>query len=230
MKAKFGAIVVDGRGKLGGHVVSKNRSGTFFRTKVTPTNPNTSYQSAVRATLSAYSKNWSALLTEGERAGWNNLADTHLFNNIFGESKKITGINFYVKTNGALENAGETPLTVAPDFMNPAAIATGTLTMTAGGAGTGTIAFTTSDASAGHIIMIYATNNLSPGVSFVKSQLRFIGSFVSATSPANFAAAWRTKYGAGGFVTGKKIFLALEDLVVATGALGIPFLTSGIVP
>jgi len=36
MKTLFGAIVVDGRGKLGGHVASKNRHGSYFRTKVSP--------------------------------------------------------------------------------------------------------------------------------------------------------------------------------------------------
>jgi len=47
MKMKFGAIVVDGRGKIGGHVASKNRGGAYLRTKVTPSNPQTGYQAAV---------------------------------------------------------------------------------------------------------------------------------------------------------------------------------------
>jgi len=38
MKTLFGAIVVDGRGKLGGHVASKNRHGSYFRTKVSQAN------------------------------------------------------------------------------------------------------------------------------------------------------------------------------------------------
>ena len=39
MKIKFGSEVVDGRGKIGGHVYSKNKGGAYKRTKVTPSNP-----------------------------------------------------------------------------------------------------------------------------------------------------------------------------------------------
>jgi len=49
MKTLFGAIVVDGRGKLGGHVASKNRHGSYFRTKVSPSQPASQYSANVRA-------------------------------------------------------------------------------------------------------------------------------------------------------------------------------------
>jgi len=61
MKIKWGAIVVDGRNKIGGHVASKNRAGAYLRTKVTPVNPNTGYQAGVRNTLSTLSSGWRAL-------------------------------------------------------------------------------------------------------------------------------------------------------------------------
>src|SRR3546814_3353017 len=48
-KVKFGALMTDARGKLGGHVFSKNRAGSYLRTKVTPVNQQTSYQTSVRA-------------------------------------------------------------------------------------------------------------------------------------------------------------------------------------
>ena len=59
MKLKFGAIVTDGRGKIGGHVASKNRSGAYLRTKVTPSNPNTVAQVQVRSILASLSQSWS---------------------------------------------------------------------------------------------------------------------------------------------------------------------------
>lgn len=61
MKLKFGAIVVDGRGKIGGHVASKNGAGAYLRTKVTPTNPQTARQSFVRALFAAITAAWSGL-------------------------------------------------------------------------------------------------------------------------------------------------------------------------
>src|SRR3546814_20356183 len=60
-KVKFGALMTDARGKLGGHVFSKNRAGSYLRTKVTPVNPQTSYQTSVRALFGAISPQWSGL-------------------------------------------------------------------------------------------------------------------------------------------------------------------------
>ena len=71
MKIKFGAIVTDGRGKIGGHVASKNRSGAYMRTKVTPSNPNTASQSQARSILASASQNWRNL-TDSQRKAWNN--------------------------------------------------------------------------------------------------------------------------------------------------------------
>jgi len=59
MKIKFGAIVVAGSGKIGGHVASKNRGGAYLRTKVTPTNPNSPAQAGARALLASLSTGWS---------------------------------------------------------------------------------------------------------------------------------------------------------------------------
>jgi len=44
MKIKFGSIVVNGSGKLGGHVYSSNRGGNYVRTLATPSNPQTPAQ------------------------------------------------------------------------------------------------------------------------------------------------------------------------------------------
>ena len=38
---KFGALVVDGRNKIGGQVASKNRAGAYLRNKVTPSKKRT---------------------------------------------------------------------------------------------------------------------------------------------------------------------------------------------
>jgi len=48
MKTLFGAIVVDGRGKLGGHVASKNRHGSYLELS-SPSQPASQYSANVRA-------------------------------------------------------------------------------------------------------------------------------------------------------------------------------------
>jgi hypothetical protein len=61
MKAKFEAIVTEGRGKLGGHVFSKIKSGAIVHTKVTPINRNTAFQAAIKSHLTLLSQGFRAL-------------------------------------------------------------------------------------------------------------------------------------------------------------------------
>ena len=70
MKLKFGAIVTDGRGKIGGHVMSKNRGGAYMRTKVTPSNPRSTAQTTVRSHLTTLSQGWRGLSATAI-AAWN---------------------------------------------------------------------------------------------------------------------------------------------------------------
>ena len=73
-KIKFGMMMTDARGKLGGQVFSKNRSGAYVRTKVTPVNPRTAAQPLSRSILGTLSASWSGL-TEVQRRSWNAAVD-----------------------------------------------------------------------------------------------------------------------------------------------------------
>lgn len=110
MLIKWGALVVDGRGKLGGHVASKNKGGNYLRTKVTPNNPQTIAQNNVRAIFGSLSSQWSAL-TESQRESFNSLVDSYAKTNIFGDLKSLTGKALFQKLNQTLVLAGESVLT-----------------------------------------------------------------------------------------------------------------------
>ena len=75
MKILWGALVVDGRRKIGGQVASKNRGGAYMRNKVTPVNPQTAAQTAIRNRLAGLSQAWRAL-TAAQRAAWNGAVGT----------------------------------------------------------------------------------------------------------------------------------------------------------
>ena len=113
MKVKFGAIVTDGRGKIGGHVMSKNRGGAYMRTKVTPSNPRTTAQQANRALLGSLSASWSSL-TDGFRATWNGAVNDWVSTNIFGDTIKPTGKNLYVALNKNINAIGGATIDTAP--------------------------------------------------------------------------------------------------------------------
>lgn len=95
---KWGMMVVDGRGKLGGHVLTKSRNGATVRTKVTPANPQTSYQQANRALFGQLSSNWASL-TEAQRKAWNEAVGAWQKTNIFGDLKSPSGRDLYISCN-----------------------------------------------------------------------------------------------------------------------------------
>lgn len=108
---KWGMMVVDGRGKLGGHVLTKSRNGATARTKVTPANPQTSYQQANRALFGQLSSNW-AELTESQRKAWNGAVGAWQKTNIFGDLKSPSGRDLYISLNRNILQVGGTAIDV----------------------------------------------------------------------------------------------------------------------
>lgn len=229
MKALFSGVgIVDGRGKLNGTVMSANRFGSFARTKKTPVNRNTSYQTAVRATFSSLSSGWSSLLTEAQRQAWRGFAKDHPFTNIFGQSRTLTGANMYISLNAGLANAGMALITTPPADITTGELGALTLVATVAAGGTLTVATNESNVPGTAMILVYATKLESNGKTFVKSALAYIGAFASAGTPYNIKAAWIAKYGAFPTVAGHKIFVALR-IISLEGWQSIPSGTSAFV-
>lgn len=211
MKIKFGALVVDGRGKLGGHVASANRGGAYLRTKVTPSNPQTIYQSIIRAIWGAISQAWSGL-TEAEILGWNSAVPEWKTTNIFGDLKQPSGKNLHQKLNQNLLVAGYPGITSVPEkeamvegVVSAVAIDTTAETLTATGAYTGASAR----------VVVFATPDVSAGTTFVKNRLRKIGAGLGSTyTPAQMYIDYVAKYGVP--ADGDRIFVGFK-YVIPTG-------------
>jgi hypothetical protein len=227
MKIKFGAIVVAGSGKLGGHVFTKNRAGAAMRTKVTPSNPRTVSQSGARAFLTTISKAWAGL-TESQRLQWNAASTSFKKTNIFGDGVTPSGFNLYQKLNNNLLNVGAAVIDVPP---SPSAVVGITaLSVTAVHAGALTITFTAdANASATQELEIWATESINAGKSFVKNKFRKIGNVVSTTvSPYVATTLYNTKFGAVG-AAGKKIFIQIKGVNAETGQAGVPYQAEAII-
>ena len=193
MKLKFGAIVTDGRGKIGGHVASKNRAGAYLRTKVTPSNPNTVAQMQARGILASLSQQWATLL-ESQRLAWNEAVKEWGSTDIFGDIKKPSGINLFVKLNANLISVGLPTLSDVPAKSEvPTVIVTdGTYRVS-----TDTVNINFDSLLAdGTIALVRATPKLSAGVSFVKSQFRVIGYGNVTVGVLPLYGAYSTKFGA----------------------------------
>ena len=104
-RIKFGMMMTDARGKLGGHVFTKAKSGATIRTKVTPLNPKTSAQSEARSALGANSQAWRTL-SETQRLAWNSAAQEVSKTNAFGDTYFPSGKNYFTAVNNNLRNVG----------------------------------------------------------------------------------------------------------------------------
>lgn len=169
-KIKFGMMMTDARGKLGGQVFSKNRAGAYVRTKVTPVNPQTAAQSRVRSNLALFSGLWNGL-SEAERQSFNSSVEAWQTTDIFGDIKKPSGKNLYTKLNLNLRNSGQAPVTTAPDkveipvFLDTSATLSATAdSITIAGLFPGSLGR----------YQIEATPPLNQGVSFAKNRFRVI--------------------------------------------------------
>ena len=219
MKAKFGSIVVDGRGKLGGHVYSKNRGGAYVRTKVSPINPQSSDQLAVRSSFTELSQGWRDL-TDDQRAAWNAAVENFQRTDIFGDIKKPSGINLYVRLNqnivlggGAIIDTPPAPDVVPESVVFSAAPDSSPPTLS--------IVFAPTPVPADHAYVVEATPCFSPGVSFIKNKYRRIALIPAAgATPNNALAAYQAKF--GNLVGGQKVGFRITAVNLLTGISSQP--------
>lgn len=215
MKIKWGALVVDGRNKIGGQVASKNRAGAYMRNKVTPVNPQTSYQVTIRARLSSISSSWRGL-SAGQRLAWNAAVSDYKKTDIFGDIQNPSGFNLYQKLNNNLDNIGVAAITNPPLPVAVSVFDTGVL---AAAAGAQTLSLTVTPAvqPVGESIIFRATAGQSAGKTFVKSEFRQILVSTAAVAGAyDLAAAYIAKFGPIG-PAGVKIFVQAIHVNETTG-------------
>lgn len=223
MKIKWGALVVEGRGKAGGHVASRNRAGAYLRNKVTPTNPQTAYQVGARNRLSGLSAGWRAL-TASQRAAWNAAVSDYARTDIFGDLKNPSGFNLYQRLNNNLLICGESQINTPPV---PESVFAFTSFSAAVVTGTPAVNLTFAGAiPATDKVKLYATSPQSPGKSFVKSEYRLIDVLeFGDTSVHDAVSEYTAKFGSVG-ASGQKLFFKMVPVNITTGQEGVPITAS----
>ena len=174
-KIKWGMIVTDGRNKLGGQVFSKNRAGSYIRTKVTPVNPKTAFQMASRQLLGALSSAWSSL-TNPQREAWNAAVDAWQKTDIFGDLRKPTGKNLFTGLNKNRVDIGGAVNNLPPEKVEIPVI---TSLRDEFVIGAKELRLGIANVPVGMALQISATPPMSQGTSFAKNQLRVLGSLTA---------------------------------------------------
>jgi len=217
MKALFGSIIVDGSGKIAGHVVSKNRGGSYIKTKKTPINPQSPNQIVVRNRLKQFSQAWKSL-TAAQRTAWNTAVDQYKKTDIFGNLRRPSGLNLFCMLNCNLASVGVSMISDPPTPTAVPAIATGSATVV-GATGVVTATFTPT-VPAGVAMVINATAQQSAGKSYVTGKYRFIKSIAAAqTSPQVITTEYAAKVGAPSAV-GQVVHFKMRYINITTGVPG----------
>lgn len=191
-KIKMGMWMTDARGKSGGHVISKNRGGSYVRTKVTPVNPRTAAQTAIRSAFAAISSAWSSL-NNTARESFNGFVTSYATTDIFGDLRNPSGKALFQKLNLNLSISNQTQITTC---VSPLAVPALELTTANIDSGAGTASISTTGNVTGQKVVIWATPPLSQGTKFVKNRLRQIAVLAGGNAVNyDFQSAYVAKFG-----------------------------------
>lgn len=140
-KVTFSALVATMSGKIGGGVMSRWKGTDYIRTRVVPSNPKTTLQTAQREAMAHTLTLWQSIKSWAKDI-WMD----------YGTAYGMSGYNAYVKRNIAHVKAG-----TAGDFTpeNPAYTPVSAMAAAAGGAEQITITWTDDDASADDKVRLY---------------------------------------------------------------------------
>lgn len=192
-KIKFGAMMVDASGKLGGQVFSKNRGGAYIRTKATPLNPQTTAQMAIRGIFASISSAWSGL-QETSRQSFNNLVSSYARTDIFGDLRNPSGKNLFQRLNQNLVISGQAQIT---ECSQPSEVPFANLSDVTLNDAFPEISLTYTGNTTGSKVVIWATPPLSAGTSFVKNKLRQIAVINGANGETrDIVVEYMAKFGA----------------------------------
>lgn len=217
-KIKFGMMMTDARGKLGGQVFSKNRAGAYIRTKVTPVNPQTAAQAQVRSNLATLSTGWNALTAE-QIAQWNSSVEDWASTDVFGDIKKPTGKNLYVKLNVNLLNSSQPPIASPPAKLELPALMETAVDITRA---TNEIEIANLPVFANGVYQIEACAPVPRGVNFVKNKFRVIlYETKNAPGPVTVSFAYINKFGS--VTNAENIFFRIRA-IGENGQAGVPLI------
>jgi hypothetical protein len=168
-----------------------------------PTQPRTPAQVNQRARLTSQSSAWRGI-TDAQRAAWNAFAQSFTIVNTLGTAIHLTGAQCFIKVNSVNLLNGDATVDIPP--LLPAFIAATVTGLTAVSA-TPLISLQGADPAAGTKFMIFASPQVSAGVSF-QGNFRFIQtSSVFTAGTMSLQTAYAAKFGA--LITGKKVFVKI---------------------
>jgi len=215
MKIKYGSLIADGSGTIGGVTFSRNGSGAYVRTYVKPINPSTVAQQIIRNRMAGLVVAWRGL-SDPVRLGFNSISKNFPQTNKMGEVFFLTGQQLFTKFSSNKLAFGESAL-AGPVKNSTEPVITITAVAIASASAVITIDVAAVPATAETIIR--ATNGLSAGRSNAfRSQYKQIGeALVAATNDFDIKASYEAVFGSISAMVGQKIFVEVLTCDKASG-------------
>ena len=215
-------IITVGSGSVAGLTFAHNKGGNYIRARTIPTDPNSPEQQSIRAFVGNLAGLWNSILTAAQRVDWNTYAANVPLLNALGQSRTVSGIAMYIRSNVARLQASLSRIDAAPsvftlgDFTNPSFGFDAT-------ADEVDVNFDNTDAWANEddaAMIVWASRPQNDTIDFFKGPYRIAGliagdAITPPTSPAAIAAPFTA-------VAGQRVF---ERIVVvrADGRVSLDF-------
>jgi hypothetical protein len=140
-------------------------------------------------------------------------------------------MQWYVRTQTNITISGGTRYTAPPASGSTTGLISLSNSATSGTGATLDITYTHAVGAGSFYVHIFASPNMSPGISYVNSVLRDIGflSLLASGSSQQIFTKWEPRFGNVPRVTGRKIFVLVAVLDQVTGIQSPGILSSAIV-
>jgi hypothetical protein len=220
MKALFGAIIVDGSGKSGGHVFTKGRTGNNMRIKRSPRQPVSNFSSARRSKFTSVSKLWKTLLVAVINQ-WNAAAKEIKLSGNFGKSYSPSGFQLFSTLNNNLGAINVVPISAVPAAATVATMTSMSVVVTKGSP-LATLTYAPA-VPATAAFVLEATDGIPQSRQVRPSDFRQIGVLLTASSsPFDMTSLYTAKYGAVPAI-GTTVYVRVRPVHLTAGWGGQPF-------
>jgi len=234
-RVKYGAIVTDIKGKIGGTVFQGSKTGGVMKNntaaaKSAGNGGSTTKADAGRVTLpkrnmTEIASTWKTL-SAADRASWNLAAPNFPFIDKYGNAYTASGYQVYMSVNNNLAVTGQSMLSTAPPaptLANMMPFGLSWLTL-----GTFTMALS-SDVPAGYVCQLYATVGMSAGKAPRPGDYRLIQTTTAFGSiTPSILSLWTAQFGTP--VSGATVWVQGKLTEIATGRNGETYNAKVVIP
>ncbi len=213
-------LVTQVSGSVGGTTYAHNAGGIYMRARAIPVNPNSAYQLLARDALTQLVTAWTETLTATQRAGWELYASNVPTTNALGDTRFISGQNWYVAANQPrLAAASKLAVSIgridtAPVIFDRSLLTTPSAVVLDVSSNNLTFAFTNTDTWAGAVggdLFIYQGRPMNGARKFFRGPWRLVGRVAGAASPPASPATIATITTTGfTFAVGQTCYIAFQ--------------------